>query len=144
VRSHTSVCHSQFTGLRGTGHRRGDAKDRTRPDHGDQALSYWIDIVDRPAMSFQSGDRPLQFIRSRGVRNVSLGTLGLSAAARAVITTGGLGSPEARNVDHRRRWLHIVGEVLRYVDQCRRVRKGKSLARAPPGCEGHEPCSIGN
>ena len=31
MRSHTSIYHSQFTRLRGTGQRRGDAKDRTGP-----------------------------------------------------------------------------------------------------------------
>jgi len=41
VRWHTSIYHCQFTGRRGAGHRRGDAKDRMRPDHGDQALSYY-------------------------------------------------------------------------------------------------------
>src|SRR5271157_2375568 len=35
------LCHRQFSGRRGAGHRRGDAKDRMRPDHGDQALSYY-------------------------------------------------------------------------------------------------------
>ena len=41
MRWHTSIYHCQFTGRRGAGHRRGDAKDRMRPDHGDQALSYY-------------------------------------------------------------------------------------------------------
>ena len=48
------LCHRQFTGRRGAGHRRGDAKDRTWPDHGDQALSYYS-----PARRFRRRNRPI-------------------------------------------------------------------------------------
>jgi len=48
------LCHRQFTGRRGAGHRRGDAKDRTRPDHGGQALSYYS-----PAGRFRRRNRPI-------------------------------------------------------------------------------------
>ncbi len=48
------LCHRQFTGRRGAGHRRGDAKDRTRPDHGGQALSYYS-----PTGRFRRRNRPI-------------------------------------------------------------------------------------
>ena len=56
MRWHTSIYHCQFTGRRGAGHRRGDAKDRMRPDHGGQAANL---LLPHSSRRFRRRNRPI-------------------------------------------------------------------------------------